>query len=155
MSNEYENIFQEELKNWEGPFHLFANISNSMCCARLKDDRFHIYKPGEPTIILTGYGFILIKEPILSIFKKLCANTAEFKDATVKQTVQGENFSGYYEVDPHEEISPDNSEHIDSSGFKLWHFDKRYLFVSIAVKNELSKLNIKGISFTPGFSEFA
>ena len=113
------------------------------------------FKSGEPVILLTGSDFILVQDQILSILNKTCANKAEFKEANVMQTVKGKTWNGYYEIIPHEEISPDTIDCIDYSGFNIWHFDRKYLFVSLAVKNELLNSNIKGVSFTPGFFGFA
>jgi hypothetical protein len=155
MTNNYEILIPEDMKEWAGPYYVFVDSLNPMCCTQLADGRFHVYKSGEPVILLSGSDFILVKEPVFSILRNLCENRAAFKDAVVMQTVKGENWGGYYEIVPHEEIFPDTIESIDHSGLKLWHFDKKYLFVSLAVKKELSGSNIKGVSFAPGFYGFA
>lgn len=143
------------MKEWDGPFHIFANVTTAMDCLRLDDGRFHVYRSGQPAILLSGYGFILVKDPIISIFQKFCAKEADFKDAIVMQTVTGETWNGYYEIVPHEEISPDVINTIDDTGFKLWHFNRKALFISSAVRNELLNSNIEGISCLPGFLGFA
>ena len=148
-------MIPEEMKDWKGPFHFDVGCLNPMRCMRLQDGRFHVFESGEPAVLLTGSDFILAQDPILSILKKLCANKAEFKDATVMQTVKETTWSGYCEIIPHEEILPDTIDCIDYSGFNLWRYGRGNLFVSLAVKNELLNSNIKGVSFTPGFSGFA
>lgn len=140
--------------DYSDPFHIYSLEVQTLSCARQSDGRFHVCQPGIAPIIVTGYEHILIKDPVFSVLQELCSDSAEFKEATVMQVVKGDTFEGYYEVIPHEEVTPETIKKVDGSGCKLWHFNKKYLFVSNAVRNELFKLNNQNLSFTPGFCHF-
>lgn len=136
------------------PFHLYSLERQTMSCARESDGDFHVFKPGAAPVILRGYGFILVKDPVLSILRTLCIDSAEFRKAKVVRDRTGEVFKGYYEVFTHNEITLDNYKQIEQSGFNLWNFNKEYLFVSNNVRNEIFNLNDRSLSLTPGFYGF-
>jgi hypothetical protein len=125
-----------------------------MDVVRLNDGPIRVYRAGEPTILLTGHHLILASSKLANELKRLAVAGASFVD------VQAQGANGatwpYVEVLPSAEITLASISQVDSSGLKLWHFDRSNLFVSPAIVQELlTHAWSSELQFSPGFSRFA
>lgn len=123
-------------------------------CFRLQDGRLHVYKYGNASDFLSGYEYFLAKNSLASIINEFCGTSVRIFPAILVNINTGEQWTGYYEIDASQEVSPSTFEDIDSAGYQVWKCDQRYLFVSPLLKDEIIRAGIPDLSFSPGFSNF-
>jgi hypothetical protein len=124
-------------------------------CVRLTDGRFHLLKPGPLAHLFIGGDHILVSEKFAEVLRETCAHCLDLRRTELVQLATGEIFGIYYEVIPHDEVTPEDVDRVRASGFHVWHFGRANLFVSAAVVEQMQQRGIDGISFSPGFSRFA
>jgi hypothetical protein len=142
-----------ESENYKGPYYIASTDLDTMKCARLQDGRFHVFKSGIASNLITGHEFILAFGPLATIISKTCQSLVEVQPAVVIRISTGEKWPDYYELKPLQEIRP--YELPDASCYQVWHLDHSELFVSPELKNEITRSGIANLSFSPGWSGFA
>lgn len=123
-------------------------------CVRLKDGRFHLVKPGPIPHLFFGGDYILASERCAELLRELCAHCLDFRRTEIVQIATGEMFGTYFEVIPHDKITPESISKVSAAGFHAWRFGNKHLFVTQAVAEEIRKRGFNEITFSPGFSHF-
>ena len=134
-------------ENYKMPYSVESTDCFPMSCAKLQDGRFHVYKPGIASNLITGHEFILASEPLATIISKTCQSLVEVQPAVVIRISTGEKWPGYYELKPLQEI--DSYKLPDASGFQVWHYDHSWLFVSPELMDEIIRSGVTNLSFSP------
>ena len=145
--------FISKNENYKGPYYIESTDLDTMKCARLQDGRFHVFKSGIASNLITGHEFILVSQPLATIISKTCQSLVEVQPAVVIRLSTGEKWPDYYELKPLQEIRP--YELLDASGYQVWHLDHSCLFVSPKLMDEITRSGIANLSFFPGWSRFA
>ena len=145
--------FQSPMQS-EAPQYIEGKNSSHRC-VRLRDGRFHLVRPGPLTALFYGGDHILVSEPLAAVLRDTCAHCLELHRTEIVQVASGESFGIYYEVRPHEELTPEDIDRVSASGFHAWHFRRAHLFVSPEVAERIRQRRFDDISFSPGFSRFA
>jgi hypothetical protein len=124
-------------------------------CVRLRDGRFHLVKPGPIPCLLFGGDYILASESFAELLRELCSHCLDFRRTEIVQIATGEVYGSYFEVIPHDEITPESISKVSAAGFHAWCFGEKHLFVSPAVAEEIRKRGFDEVTFSAGFSHFA
>jgi len=126
-----------------------------MDIVRLNNGPIRVYRPGEAGPLLTGHDVILASNEFAHELKRLAVDSATFLEVKVIRPSDGKTWS-YVEVLPRAEITLENIETLDASGFRFWHSGRSHLFVSPAIVEVLQgHAWASDLQFSPGFSRFA
>jgi len=108
-------------------------------CVRLTDGRFHLVKPGPLSHLIYGGDFILASESFAELLRELCSHCMDFRRTEIVQIATGERFGTYFEIIPHDKITPKDIGTISAVGFHAWHYGRRNLYVTHAVADVIQK----------------
>jgi hypothetical protein len=104
---------------------------------------------------MCGFQHIVCSDALVEVFRSECHESASFDLVPVVNLATEAVLAHYWDIKPHEEISPSNVSTVDVRRAKLWHFDHQYLFGSPAVVRALAAHGVAGIFVSPGFRGFA
>ncbi|MCR6637858.1 MAG: hypothetical protein NVV82_02370 [Sporocytophaga sp.] len=121
---------------------------------RLKDNHFRILQDGEFSLLLSGPGYILIKQELLSVFKKLGNEQLRITQRKIIDQVLKIEFNDYYELTIKNSISPEIIDSIKIQGQQVWIYMEEHLFVSPELKEILASQFNNELGFSEGFSHF-
>jgi hypothetical protein len=102
-----------------------------------------------------GGDFILASETFAELLRELCAPCLDFRRTEIVQIATGERFGTYFEVTPHDKITPESISTVSSAGFHAWRYGSHQLFVTQAVADAIQERGFDEITFSPGFSHYA
>ena len=147
-------MFLHHMKDFTGPFHVWSRES-AASCVRLKDGRMHVYRPGSFPDLLDGPEYILASHALADALREACGASMEVAPVEVINVATGEKKSQhYFDILPHEEVTPEAVRTVDATGKRAWHFRKSHLFVTGKVVLELQSAGFTSLQFEPGFRAF-
>jgi hypothetical protein len=147
-------LFLHHSRDFVGPFHVSSH-GPAASCVRLKDGRLHVYQRGEFPDLLEGPEYILAGRALADVLRSACGRSLEIVPAQVINVATGEIATrDHFDVLPHEEITPETLQAVDSTASRAWHFRKSHLFVTKQVVLELQRAGFTSLQFDPGFSGF-
>jgi hypothetical protein len=147
-------MFLHHLGGYAGPIHVSSDASCPAQCVRLKDRRLHVWRRGNFPDLLNGPNYILARPALAKVLQTCCASSVEFAPAQVINVQTGRQLAKYYEVLPHDEVTPRTIGNVDSSGVRAWHYRKSYLYVTKRVALELQRRRFRALQYEPGFFGF-
>jgi hypothetical protein len=92
---------------------------------------------------------------LATLIKETCQSLVEVQPVAVMNIATGEEWPDYFELNPLQKIR--YPEHPDVSGYQIWHNGPTTLFVSPALKDEITRSGIADLRFEhpwPGLITF-
>jgi hypothetical protein len=137
------------------PIHVDARCELPIVqVARLDASGFHVWTPGNFPIIIRGYQHILVQDHLAEFLESHHLFGLAVAPAYIIRLASGERRTDYRELLIDAEVTPETIGSVDVTGKKVWHFDRRYLFVSSELRDALRQPRLEQLSFSEGFSEF-
>jgi hypothetical protein len=134
----------------ELPSHVAARGQASLY--RLGDGRFQIIRDGALASILTGPGYFLATDAVLSVLRELGVPAME-RAVVVVDPTKATEIVDYRELQVAAEVTPETVDR-QPAGQHLWHHANQDLFVSPELRRRL-ELRCSDLVFSEGFTEFA
>ncbi|MFN3014559.1 hypothetical protein ACK1CN_01345 [Vibrio coralliilyticus] len=130
-----------------------VEITNQTNLNQLNDGRFQMIKQGRLDPVMVGYKYVLVKNTIAEILKKLDIQGVTFKPATIWNRKEDIEDHSYTQLEVNQHFDSANTNDLDLSGLQFLVMDNRYLFVSPELMLKLGNSGIKW-AFSKGFSNF-
>jgi hypothetical protein len=147
-------MFLHHLGNYAGPIHVYFRGPSAQC-VRLKDGRLHVYQRGVFPDLLDGPGYILASRALADVLLSSCGLSVQIVPAQVIHLPTGESLAEYFEILPHDEVTPQTAKTVDATGGRAWHFNKSHLFVTTQAALELQRSGFQSLQFERGFDACA
>jgi hypothetical protein len=121
---------------------------------RLNDGRMHLSRDGAFGPLICGFQHILCGDALGDLLRESCGASAIFARVAVVNFVNDEVLTHYWDVQPHEQVTPATISTVDVRGARLWHFDHCHLFASPSVVQLLAAHRVAEVLVSPGFNGF-
>jgi len=119
----------------------------------LSDGRFQLIKQGEIGPLMVGYDYVLVENKLYDYLQNLDIERVTFEDATIWDRKADIEHKNYKRMIVNQHFNSDQINDIDLDGKRFLVMDKRYLFASPDLKQELEKSEFD-FRFSEGLSEF-
>jgi len=166
---------EPRLYDWNGPFHVWSNMTHGVDSVRLHDDHFEVYSGSESAYgdvyhdgrvyirravtslhLITGSDHFLVSDEFRHVLEQCRIDSTEFIRAAVTDRVTRKPVTGYSELRPHDEITLTNLNQVDASGARAWRclLSVNVLLVTKSVMLAIKKAHFYGLEFAPGLEAF-
>jgi hypothetical protein len=130
------------------PYIIRSEVRGVLSIARTQDGRFHVYRDGNDSVLITGVDFILVRKPLKELLEPLLGDQLLVRPADVLNIATGQLYPGYFEVIVHN-IDRNLVPRLKGEGAVTnWY---QCLVVSADVKREIENTRIEGLSFSDDF----
>ncbi len=129
--------------------------SSSPLLYRLQDGRFQIIEPGKLAPIMIGQGYFLAESAFADYLTSLNLPSLRICSAVLHDPHEGQDITGYRELQITQHFSPDWYPDIDLDGERFLLMDSRYVFVSPDLKDRLENSVFHYLRFSKGLDRFA
>ncbi len=130
------------------------NYMTNMFIATLEDNRFHIIRDGEDSVMPTCYTDLVVSADFAALLARLCPGQLEISPAVIERIATGETRPGYCVLRGLAPITLDNIDQLDVTGNRVWAHSYN-LFASPAVARALDDALPGTFEFSDGFTQFA
>jgi len=138
-----------------GPQHVTSSEPSLAEHVRQADGRFQLVVGGQLLALHQSFEQILVVAGLGAGLKRLAPDDLSLFEAVMFDPKSGTEYKGHREIRLVHEITPDSLRAKRYPSARAWHFDRRELFVAADVRDALIEQDFPGLSFAPGFSQFA
>lgn len=132
-------------------FHVSSE--SNVALIQLQNGKFQKTTNGDIEELLTGHGYVLVKNSLAKTISDLEVQGVTFKPATLWDRKTDVDDNSYEQMFIEHTFSSDEVESLPLDGNRFFLMDDKYVFVTPGLMKELSKSPFQ-IEFSLGLSEF-
>ena len=122
---------------------------------QLNDGRFQMIEQGGTAPLMSGFGYILMDEPLANFIKAIGVERVGIEPAVIFDRRQGKEYHTHHKVTVGQSFSSGEINDLNLDGDRLLLRGREYLFASPLLKGKLAEGPFKYLEFSEGLYGFA